>query len=161
MQLRISALGRERDAPGQTSALTLGPGPWLLPAPCQPLFRLSLDMRLSARRLGGAGRQYRHSLLQAETERAAPRARRCQRPPRMGWGSRRTVSPAPPAHPSSAPSCVLPAGWGRPGRPARTTPSGPCPVPGTESSPGMVAQETPPQPSRSLSTGFTWILSSI
>ena len=65
MRPGISALGRDRDAPGQTSALSLGPRPWQLPAPCRPLFRLSPDSHGTWCPEAGRGRETAwHPVLQ-------------------------------------------------------------------------------------------------
>ena len=90
----ISALGRDRDAPGQTSALTLGPWPWQLPAPCRPLFRLSPDGHGTWCPEAGRGRETaRHSLLQVEMEWAAAESQETPKAASHGLGVPRDCTP--------------------------------------------------------------------
>lgn len=157
MRPGISALGRDRDAPGQTSALSLGPRPWQLPAPCRPLFRLSPDGHGTRCPEAGRGRETaRHSVLQVEMERAAAESQETPKATSPGLGVPRDWTPF------SALSCVcgLPKGWGRPSQ-HFLPPSPARPVPGTDRSPGTLKQETPHQHSSSVPTRFAWTLSSI
>ena len=90
----ISALGGDRDAPGQTSALTLGPWPWQLPAPCRPLFRLSPDGHGTWCPEAGRGRETaRHSLLQVEMEWAAAESQETPKAASHGLGVPRDCTP--------------------------------------------------------------------
>lgn len=151
MQPRISALGRERDAPGQTSALTLGPGPWLLPAPCQPLFRLSLAGHETQCRVAGRGGETAQALTPTGGDRAGSGRELGGAKGHRGWAGEAAglcLLHTPPAH---RPVRCLRAGEGQAGPLA---PHSLAPAP-------CLAQETPPQPSRSPSTVFAWILSSI
>lgn len=86
-----SVLGRERDAPGRTSAVTLGPQHWqLLRPPALTATGLTAEP--------GRGRRTGHRRSNRRPwDRQQRRARRRHRPPRVGSGSPDLVFDAPPA----------------------------------------------------------------
>ena len=77
---------------------------------------------------------------------------------RLSWAGGATGLYTPPAH---CPLCMysLRAGEGQASTPIPPSPA--LPVPDTDRTPGVLKQETPHQPSCSVSTGFTWTLSSV